>query len=141
MYIHFSSPQAHFSDNCAAVAGHLWIQGVLPAAPGPRVAPALSPGAGEEPREKALGYQGEPVSPFLHSDRLLSLRASATCPWSRRKLCLRSSATKTLQGCSWGNTTSSCLCVSTSSAQSLPPAHGREVLWTDCVSPKFILKP
>lgn len=58
----FSSPQAHFSDDCAAVAGHLWIQGVLPAAPGPRVAPALSPGAGEEPREKALGYQGEPVS-------------------------------------------------------------------------------
>lgn len=81
------------------------------------------------------------VFAFLHPDRLLSLGASATCLWSRRKLCLRSSATKTLQGCSWGNMTSSCLCVSTSSAQSLPPAHGMGVLWTDCVSPKFILKP
>lgn len=57
--IHFSSAQAHFSEDGAAASGRLWVQRVLPALSGPRVAPALSLGAWEGPREKAPGYRGE----------------------------------------------------------------------------------
>lgn len=57
--IHFSSARAHFSEGCSTVAGHLWAQGVLPAAPRLHIPPAQFPDAGERSRDKATGYQGE----------------------------------------------------------------------------------
>lgn len=57
MDVHFSSAWDHFSEGCATVTGYPWVQGVLPAAPGPHIPPAPSPNTGEGSREKAPGYQ------------------------------------------------------------------------------------